>query len=439
VARFSEIPLEARPLIQHLVEQRLLAIDVLKETGETTIEPAHEALLRQWGLLQGWLREDAGLLTVLDGIKRASRDWAANGKASPWLTHSAERLRAAERLLARRDLAAKLEPTDRDYVASCQKAQQQRRLRARRGKALVGVLLVLLALGGVGWWCEKSVREQYFRLTAMGIEVLAANQESALQPKQEFRECVRGCPIMIVIPPGKFMMGSPWTEDWEGPHHEVTIARSFAVSKFTVTFAEWDTCVAAGACTRASDSGWGGNDRPVIDVSWDDAQQYVAWLSRSTGKPYRLLSEAEWEYSARAGSTTTYSWGHEIGENNANCDGCKSQWDNKQTAPVGSFRPNAFGLYDMHGNVWQFTEDPWHESYKDAPVDGSVWATDGDASRRVVRGGSWGMDPQFLRSASRNGYPVGSRSSNLGFRVPERYIIDLQLFTGGLAEMSFAP
>jgi formylglycine-generating enzyme required for sulfatase activity len=421
VARLSEVPAEARSLIQHLIEQRLLATDVSKETGETTIEPAHEALLRQWGLLRGWLVEDAGLLTVLDGIKRACRDWAANDKASSWLAHSTERLRAAERLLARRDLAAKLESTDKDYVAACQKVEQQRRSRARRGKALVGVLVMLLALGGVGWWYEKWVREQYFRLTKMGIEVLAAHQEHALQPKQEFKECAKGCPTMVVISPGKFMMGSAASEvgrlDWEGPQHEVVIAQSFAVSKFAITFAEWDACVSGGACTNTSDSSWGRYDRPVINVSWEDAQQYAAWLSRSTGKSYRLLSEAEWEYAARAGSTTAYSWGNEIGENNANCKGCQSRWDNKKTAPVKSFKPNAFGLYDMHGNVWQWTEDPWHENYENAPVDGSVWVRDGELSRRMVRGGSWNSVPVNLRSAYRNGFTSVNRDSDFGFRV----------------------
>ena len=191
---------------------------------------------------------------------------------------------------------------------------------------------------------------------------------------------------MIVVPAGSFMMGSPSTEkgryDNEGPQHLVTFARPFAVSKFEVTFDEWDTCVAYGDCAQGiSDSGWGRGQRPVINVNFDDAQRYVAWLSRMTGKPYRLLSEAEYEYAARAGTQTAYPWGDEIGNRNANCDGCGSQWDGKQTAPVGSFPPNQFGLHDMIGNVFEWTEDCFHNNYERAPADGSAW-TEGDNCAR---------------------------------------------------------
>jgi hypothetical protein len=172
-----------------------------------------------------------------------------------------------------------------------------------------------------------------------------------------------------------------------------------------------------GACPKASDSTWGQGDRPVINLSWNDAKQYVAWLSRTTGKEYRLLSEAEWEYVARAGSTTTYSWGDVIGKNNATCARCGSQWDNKQTAPVGSFKQNAWGLYDMHGNVFEWVEDPWHDSYKGAPTGGSPWVEDGDASRRVVRGGSWDNVPLYLRVATRSGNSTGYRFNYVGFRL----------------------
>ena len=135
-----------------------------------------------------------------------------------------------------------------------------------------------------------------------------------------------------------------------------------------------------------------------------------------TGRPYRLLTEAEWEYAARAGTTTAYYWGDEIGKANANCNGCGSQWDNRETSPVGSFKPNAFGLYDMSGNVLQWVEDCYHDNYDDAPTDGSAW-TSGDCSRRVVRGGSWYSDPQYLRSADRFGYATDFRSGDLGFRL----------------------
>jgi formylglycine-generating enzyme required for sulfatase activity len=197
----------------------------------------------------------------------------------------------------------------------------------------------------------------------------------------------------------------------------------FAVGKFDVTFAEWDACVDTGACRRASDSGWGRADRPVINVSWDDAKLYIGWLSRITGKQYRLLSEAEWEYAARAGSTTAYWWGDEIGEGNANCVGCGGWWNGRGTSPVGSFinfKANPFGLYDMHGNVWQWVEDTYHENYEGAPSNGSAWTKGEDTfftSSRVVRGGSWKATTDLLLAEFRYHNFANYRDEDLGFRV----------------------
>jgi formylglycine-generating enzyme required for sulfatase activity len=189
------------------------------------------------------------------------------------------------------------------------------------------------------------------------------------------------------------------------------------VSKFEVTFDDWDACVAYGDCPHATDFGWGRGRQPAINVSWDDAQSYVVWLSKMTGKPYRLLSEAEWEYAARAGTQTAYSWGDEIGENNANCKGCGSQWDNRQTAPVGSFATNAFALYDMAGNVYEWVEDCLHNNYEGAPDDGSAWVGDGDCSNRILRGSSWLDSPVYLRSADRYRGATDLRNDSLGFRI----------------------
>ena len=214
-------------------------------------------------------------------------------------------------------------------------------------------------------------------------------------------------------------MGSPEGEvgrtDGEGPKHEVTIAKPFAVSKYEVTFDQWDACVAAAACPRAKDA-WGRRNMPVINVSWDDAQMYVAWLSRLTGKEYRLLTEAEWEYAARAGSKTRYLWGDEPGIGNANCDGCGGA-SILQTAPVGSFRPNAFGIYDMEGNVWEWVEDVWHDNYEGAPADGSAWLEGGDANYRVIRGGSWHNVTELVRTAIRFKRERKVQFDTLGLRV----------------------
>jgi len=229
-------------------------------------------------------------------------------------------------------------------------------------------------------------------------------------------------PEMVVVPAGSFLMGSPASEPGryhdEGPQHTVTFAKPFAVARFAVTFDEWDAGVADGGCNgyRPSDAGWGRGNRPVIFVDWDDARAYVDWLVKKTGKTYRLLSEAEYEYAARAGTTTAYPWGAVIGENNANCIGCGSRWDSKQPAQVGSFAPNSFGLYDMAGNVLEWTEDCYHDSYNGAPTDGSAW-TSGDCNIRVIRGGSWNDLARTVRSADRQWGSSGERFGTLGFRV----------------------
>jgi formylglycine-generating enzyme required for sulfatase activity len=216
-------------------------------------------------------------------------------------------------------------------------------------------------------------------------------------------------------------MGSAATEsgryESEGPRREVTIARPFAVSKFDVTLAEWDACVSVGGCPAVDDYGFGRATRPVIDVSWDDAQRYVAWFSKMTGQPYRLLTEAEWEYAARAGTTTAYYWGDQIDSGGTvNCNGCGSAWDRQTTSPVGSFKPNAFGLYDMAGNVWQWMQDCYHANYIGAPRDGSAW-TSGDCVLRVIRGGAWNRAPMAVRLAARVKHAAPARSGNTGFRV----------------------
>jgi formylglycine-generating enzyme required for sulfatase activity len=241
-------------------------------------------------------------------------------------------------------------------------------------------------------------------------------------PGMRFRDCA-DCPEMVVIPAGTFTMGSPASEqgrsDWEGPQQTIRIPRSIAVGRFEVTFAEWDACVAGGGCGghRPSDQGWGRGNRPAIDVSWQDAQAYVSWLNqRVPGGGYRLLTEAEWEYAARAGSTTAYPWGSSIGSGNANGVDSGTQWSGRQTGPVGSFAANAFGLHDMHGNVWEWTQDCSRGDLNGQPSDGSAF-TSGSCGSRVLRGGSWGSSPQFLRSANRIGNSPGGRFNYVGFRV----------------------
>lgn len=247
-----------------------------------------------------------------------------------------------------------------------------------------------------------------------------------------FRDCTN-CPEVVILPPGSFLMGSVESDQpgAERPAHLVTIGQPLAVGRYEVTFAEWDACVAEGGCNdyKPSDEKWGRGNRPVINVDWHDAQNYVSWLSQKTGKPYRLLSEAEWEYAARAGTATSYYWGDNDRKNKMICTyantgpyyGCPEQ---NATTPVGSLRPNNFGLYDMSGNVLEWTADCWNRTYDGAPSDGRVWQQ-GDCRMRVMRGGSWyeyfrtgGVSPPSpFRSAARHYGWSGWNKNYIGFRV----------------------
>jgi formylglycine-generating enzyme required for sulfatase activity len=297
---------------------------------------------------------------------------------------------------------------------------------ARSTRDLLNVLhevAVGIIAGLVGWINQQYLNGLYYWFSHVRSFVLTAQDERMLKPREAFSECVKTdgdyskyCPQMVVVPANKFTMGLASAQDLyqdEGPQHEVTIVRPFAVSKFEVTFDQWDACIQYGVCGRLARP-YGGGKQPAINVSWDDAEEYVKWLSWLTGQSYRLLTEAEWEYAARAGNTGPFSFegdGSALGEyawyfdNSAN-----------STHPVGGKKPNAFGVHDMHGNVWEWVEDCYHKSYDGAPTDGSAWTT-GDCDGRVIRGGSWVNQPENLRSASRVRETSDNRSTNVGFRV----------------------
>jgi formylglycine-generating enzyme required for sulfatase activity len=299
---------------------------------------------------------------------------------------------------------------------------------------------------------------------ALGGVAVAAPESPAAQASETFRDC-SDCPEMVAVPAGTFLMGSSAAETardldstmprddipivrgylaMEHPQHAVNIGRSVALGKYHVTREEFAAFVRdtgysiRGGCTlfanhryeQRADAGWQNpgftqTDRdPVVCVSWQDAKAYVAWLNeklrgqrpmRDDG-PYRLPSEAEWEYAARAGTRTARWWGDAVGSGRANCDGCGSRWDKKQPAPVGSFEPNPFGLFDMLGNASEWTEDCWNESYLGAPADGSAWAS-GTCESHVLRGSNWTNLPWVLRSANRTSNFSGKRTNYIGFRV----------------------
>ncbi|MEO1964431.1 formylglycine-generating enzyme family protein [Hyphomonas sp.] len=278
--------------------------------------------------------------------------------------------------------------------------------------------------GGQAGSADSAVAEHgTSKAGELGDAIIANKSVSAIRT---FSDCSQ-CPEMALLPAGAFTMGEVEGRGYpqEKPAHEVTIAKPFAIGVYEVTFSEWDACVADGGCDgyQPSDAGWGRGSQPVINVSWYDAKSYTDWLAQKTGKPYRLPSEAEWEYAARAGTSTAFWWGDEIGQGHANCPKCGSQWDEKQTAPVGSFAPNAFGLYDMAGNASEWVEDCGSDNYNNVPVDGSP---NSDCSKGfgllgVTRGGSYGSySPQRAeRSAARTLTSQEAREfvNSLGFRV----------------------
>ena len=424
----SEFTNEEWRLVSELADHpNRLLVTATPEDGETYAEVAHEAIFRRWDKLRNWIAAEREFLAWKTGLEAARRAWqeTPDTTKSDALLMGAALTQGQSWLTKRRD---DLPVSDRDFIEQSSRRERRARSHARRVQALVYVLLIGSILGLIGWINQAYLREQVswyttvrpYMLRDVRPHVLTAAAERTLKPGDTFRECAKDCPEMVVLPAGEFMMGSLTDEvdhyENEGPLHPVTIGKPLAVSKFEVTFEQWDACVAFGPCARVPDSNMGRGTRPVVNVSWEHAQQYVAWLAKMTGRPYRLLSEAEWEYAARAGTTAAYSWGNELGKNNANCNGCGSEWDARQSSPVGSFKSNKFGLYDMAANVWQWVQDCYHDDYKGAPTDGSAW-TSGDCSRRVERGGSWNRDPQLVRAASRTGYAPVDRSNSLGFRV----------------------
>jgi formylglycine-generating enzyme required for sulfatase activity len=229
------------------------------------------------------------------------------------------------------------------------------------------------------------------------------------------RDCAN-CPELVLIPAGTMTMGSKDGFPFEAPVHEVTIAKPFYMGRREVTFDEWDACQAEGGCQhRPGDRGQGRGLRPVSDIDWNDAKAYVAWLSKKTGKVYRLPTEAEWEYAARAGTKTAYYWGNAVDNNQANCTKC-SPAPHNNTVATGTFPPNAFGLVDMAGNAAEWVEDCWSDNYSTAPKDGSAFNKP-DCRERVLRGGAFNNDQRFVRTAARFKYDFDVRYYANGFRI----------------------
>ena len=278
------------------------------------------------------------------------------------------------------------------------------------------------AAGEYQSWLDLTDSSHPERKRVLEALVAAREGRSLYKAGDIVQDCPE-CPNMVYIPAGSFHMGDIQGigDSDEKPVHRVRV-KAFFMSSTEVTFAEWEACVAASGCShKPSDKGWGRGSRPVINVNWEDAQEYVGWISAKNGEQYRLPTEAEWEYAARAGSKTRYSWGNQSPVcRNGTSNGARlhdSKCDAIGTAPVASYSANAFGLYDMHGNVYEWTQDCWNGSYQGAPRDGSAWLS-GNCDQRVVRGGSWSNGNRAsLRSASRYKDSTGFRFDSYGFRL----------------------
>ena len=373
---------------------------------------AGPGITRPLGQLAAALRQDLDWVREHTRIGELADRWEARGRPESLLLRGEDIAAALAWVQRRKADGPVITELMLAFIAASKQAEATRLRRNRLIKVLVGVLVAAVVAVVAAWWNQDWLKEEihaWTNVTALqvyawtNVKAISTAQERDLKPSSSFTEC-RDCPEMIVVRAGSFTMGSPagqGSED-ERPAHNVTIGRPFAVSKFEVTASEWNACAFYGGayCIRDYDTA---GEQPIANVDWEEAQNYVAWLSRITGKTYRLLSEAEYEYAARAGTTTLYPWGDDIklnGQAMANCNRCGSRWDGKQTAPVGSFAPNKFGLYDMEGNVSSWTEDCYHHTYEGAPTDGAAWI-DSNCTQRMIRGGSFDASTYTLRAAQR--------------------------------------
>jgi formylglycine-generating enzyme required for sulfatase activity len=413
-ASLDDLGTNADILINQLTRERLLVSNQDKESGKNTLEVAHEALIRDWPQFQQWLNEDRDFLLWRERLRNAREEWLRS--------QDSEALLDGQRLLdARRWLKLKQEVLNEQEQSFIRRSITHLRWAALRTLSLIIVPLVMVVAFFM-WSSNNGLSPK----SGWGI-VLAKAGILTLQPE------------MVVIPPDKdcqkqpceFRMGSTESDlqanKNEQPQHPVRFSNPFKISRYEVTFDEYqvfayliasdDGCMDKHPVEAINDNGWGKSTRPAINVSWQDAQCYAQWLSKKTKKNYHLPTEAQWEYAARAGTTSDYYWG----EGEAKDFAWFTENSDSKTHSVGELKPNAFGLYDMSGNVWEWVQDCWHENYDQAPGDGSPWQeqNNGDCTRRVQRGGSWYIYQVPLRSALRDGYDPDYRYSTTGFRLAQ--------------------
>ena len=363
----------------------------------------------------GWVRDEAQeglergvLVPVLAGVAEPPLGYRSihavdltgwDGGAHPGLT---DLELAIDALRTGRPVPDRAEPEPEPVVTS---------RGGRRGWRWVAVAAIVLVAAGA----LAALLPSLVQWRANPDRPPVPNGDQTASPP--FRDCLE-CPQLVRVPAGSFTMGSSWfdreSQSDERPRVEVSVPKPFAIGRTEVTFDQWEVCVRAGGCPQRQpdDAGFGRGFRPVIDVDWHDAQAFAAWLRQSTGKPYRLPTEAEWEYACHAGTTTAYPFGEEISPALANYGRTQPG-----TREVGSYPPNAWGLYDMSGNVWEWVEDVWNAGHSGRPEDASARTAGPDPQEHVIKGGSWDDRDRRARCTSRNGMDDTHRENEIGFRV----------------------
>ena len=382
---FSEFPMEMSRLIDALVQGRLLHTE--GEDNIAMVSLSHEKLFDAWPLLRDYVETNKKRLVDQTLLESRARKWADMGKprfgglASGWERREFARSGAISRL-------------SREYLKASRRARW-----IRTG----GIVLPLALVLGMSTWLWKEGE------TIQYIGSIALARLHFIQVSE---------PQMVTVPGGTFQQGDVHGigHDLERPIREVKL-KPFKIGKYEVTFEEYDRYVELAGRRRPNDLGWGRDKRPVVNVSWEDAVAYAKWLSKATGKSYRLVTESEWEYAARSGGKVEI-W---AGTSNEKQLADYAVFAKGQTEPVGSLMPNGLGLYDMSGNAYEWVEDCRSESYTDAPTDGSAWLErgGGDCGQRVFRGGSWDNVPGNLRSSNRSGTNAEFRDNNIGFRLAQ--------------------
>ncbi len=391
-ATVAELGEGLRSLVKTLADERLLVTSQLAGTAEETIEVSHEALIRHWQQLKDWVDADRRFLAWQQRLNVAMKQWEKSTRSSDLVLRG---LPLSEALDWLKKKPAYLSPGEREFVTASRTHKSRRRL-----VAAIVAGLVLGVIGGTGTWLWKE-----------GVTV-----EHAILRVASRVMSIHKAPEMVTVPAGTFRQGDlhgSGPSD-EKPVRDVTI-KEFAIGKYEVTFEEYARFAIAAGRPLPHDEHWGRGRRPVINGWWGVAVAYADWLSKATGKRYRLPTESEWEYAARSGGQDQ-RW---AGTSDDKLLPDYAVYDSRQTQPVGSKKPNWLGLYDMSGNVWEWVQDCWHETYKGAPLDGAAWleAGGGNCGRRVLRGGAWFRNPVDLRASLRYSYLAASRDFTIGFRL----------------------